>query len=431
VNSDISLEALLQTLVNSPEEDKRALTRAAIGLLREVCNMYTKSSYPKFQRLAERARNILDQILIGKLEGSDEEEFLESADSAPATEISDSRAVEKSLKILEQEMKLSPLHELVGTWNKEVEPWLQIALPKMESVVVIKSLIKGAAAVRSNLVSAAAVSRRFDKESLEKFDKYWGVWVEEIQRQGYVIFPDKWGRLGKIEGQPIYSCRPSITEEEIAIITPGLKKKDEVVSLPVSLVSLPADRAFPQGHPVEDLPVHWRAILGELELLIQHLEIQNSVMCAIEAVNKARVEPFAQCSLTILQEIKRRGDALRDALKNKESIYRLATNYWRVEECFWAIFHEDGRPRGYSFFDRIRRRVQSWHAIIRENDKLYVRNFDSSKDSLASANKYLGNIILENRQGVSPGTILRELRPAVIVKVNNATRLLKGRVVAS
>ena len=66
------LENLLQTLVNSPEEDKRSLTRSAVGLLREVCTMHLSSEYSKFQNIAGKAREVLDQILVGKIETEEE-----------------------------------------------------------------------------------------------------------------------------------------------------------------------------------------------------------------------------------------------------------------------------------------------------------------------------------------------------------------------
>lgn len=461
MSTPTSLEFLLQTLVNSPEEDKRSLTRSAIGLLREVCNMYTKSNYAKFQQTAESARHLLDQILLGKIGGgeADEEEFLESGDFPVATPGSAQVGIPKTASLQptpENEITViepvspalkessvtamegasvavsvsSNLHELVKTWNSKVEPWLQITIPQAEGVDAIRILIEAASAVRSNLLSAT-LTDDLNKEEVKRFEKYWRLWCQEIQNQGYDVTPSRFGRLNEAVGEVIYSCRPGLNQPEIALLVPGIQRKNELLVKPVSLVTMPAIASWPSDHSDRNFAPQWRAILGELELLVKHLKIQNSVVCAIEGINKNRVETLVQCKETILSEIVRRGDALRAEIQDDKSIYRLATNFWRVMECFWAVFHDDDRPVGYSFFDRIRRRVQSWQTIIRQESQLYIRNFDSSHDSLSSVNKYIGNIILQSRQGIPPGSILRELRPAVIVKVNNVTRLLKGRVIAS
>lgn len=469
MSTPTSLEFLLQTLVNSPEEDKRSLTRSAIGLLREVCNMYTKSHYAKFQQTAESARHLLDQILLGKIggEGADEEEFLESGDlpaagsvQTPMTaqtamsptslrELHSSASTEAQPSFVEQVISdtdtatatvaeeptvaataSSNLHELVKTWNTKVEPWLQITIPPAEGLDAIRILLEVASALRSNLLSATLADDS-NKEEVKRFEKYWRLWCQEIQRQGYEVSPNRFGRMDQAVGDVIYSCRPGLTQPEIALLVPGVKRRNETLVKPVSLVTMPSIVAWPADHPDRNLDPQWRAILGELDLLLKHIQIQHSVVCAIEGINKNRVETLAQCKETVIAEIIRRGDALRNELQDNKSIYRLATNFWRVMECFWAVFHDDDRPAGYSFFDRIRRRVQSWQTIIRQESQLYIRNFDSSHDSLSSVNKYIGNIILQSRQGIAPGSILRELRPAVIVKVNNVTRLLKGRVIAT
>ncbi len=427
MDKEKSLESLLQTLANSPEEDKRSLTRAAVSMLREVCNVHLNSSYIKFHSTAQITRSILDQILLGQIEGESEEEFLESGDFVVE---SPSPEPEPFVSKIE-EQKVSPLCELIQKWNSVIEPWLQITLPPAQGLDSIVLFLEATSALRSNLLSAASVARHFNKEDIKLFEIYWKLWVEEIQKQGYEIFPDKFGRLDNIYGRVIYSCKPRLSQEEIVLLVPGIKKGNETILDPVTLITMPPEMPFPQDHPDKDFAPQWRAILGELDLLLVHLQIQSSVVCAIEGINKTRIEPLAQCRDSIINEIKRRGDALRNAIKNKETIYRLATNYWRVEECFWSIFHNDDRPAGYSFFSRIRRRVQAWHPVIRQIDQLYVRNFESGRDSIASINKYIGNILLQTKQGVPPGTILRQLRPATIVKVNNITRLLKGRVIAT
>ncbi|NUM37421.1 MAG: hypothetical protein HUU50_23020 [Candidatus Brocadiae bacterium] len=425
MNTEKSLESLLQTLVNSPEEDKRSLTRTAVSLLREVCNVHLNSSYIKFHSIAQATRSILDQILLGQIEGEAEEEFLESGDFASQTPEPEPGPLPDKTE------QMSPFCELIQRWNSCIEPWLQITLPPAQGIQSVELFLKSTAALRSNLLSAASVARHFNKDDVKLFETYWGLWIQEIQRQGYDVFPDKFGRMENIYGKVIYSCKPRLTQEEIVLLMPGIKQENKTILEPVTLITLPPEAPFPQDHPNKDLSPQWRAILGELELLLFHLEIQSSVVCAIEGINKNRLDPLVQCKESIINEIRRRGDALRNAIKNRESIYRLATNYWRVEECFWSIFHNDERPAGYSFFSRIRRRVQTWHPVIRQIDQLYVRNFESGRDSIASINKYIGNIFLQTKQGVQPGTILRQLKPAVIVKVNNITRLLKGRVIAT
>ncbi len=501
MNTPTSLEFLLQTLVNSPEEDKRALIRSAIGLLREVCNTLTKSNYSKFQQTAESARQVLDQVLLGKVggnqgEGADEEEFLESGDmpakennisqiEVPATaanpittpSVSDIANIPININTIEESISstaISPqkstppsvpsnieiypenlsstganvmprnyvpanpaasnnasnLLDLIKKWNSKAEPWLQITIPQADGFETFKILIQAASAVRSNLLSAT-ISDELNKEEVKRFEKYWKLWCQEIELQGFEITPSRFGRIEQSIGDVIFSCRPSLTQKEIAVLVPGIQKNHKMLLNPVTLVTMPPDLSWPDDHQDRNLPAHWRAVLGELELLLKHLQIQNSVVCAIEGINKNRVETLVQSKEAVISEIIRRGDALRNSLQKKDNIYRLATNFWRVLECFWAIFHDDDRPNGYSFFDRIRRRVQSWQSLIRQHNQLYVRNFDSSHDSLASVNKYLGNIILQSKQGIPPGAILRELRPSVIVKVDGVTRLLKGRVIAT
>ena len=244
-----SLESLLQTLVNSPEEDKRALTRSAVGLLREVCNMQMKSNYTKFRETAETARNILDKILVGKLEGNEEEDFLESGDFAVAE--SEIKMVETPITV--EETQATPLHEWVDKWNEKVEPWLKISIPRSSVEENIRQLVKKASAVRSNLVSAAVVSR-FNREEIKRFEKYWKLWLQEIEQQGYEVFPDKFGKLEKEEGRCIYTHRPTTTEREITLIMPGIKKKGgAIVSEACTLVTLPPETNFPQDHPDHDL----------------------------------------------------------------------------------------------------------------------------------------------------------------------------------
>lgn len=326
----------------------------------------------------------------------------------------------------------TPLQISVARWNTKVEPWLQIALPVRDDKEASIAVVNAAAALRSNLASAVSLTS-FQKEELKRFDKYWKHWQGEILHTGYEVFPSQFGKLPEPIGEVIYSCQPNVTAVENVLIIPGLRKpgKQEFIIPPVSLVTLPPGDSFPIEHQDRDLAPHWRGVLGELELLCRHLEFQKSVVCAIEIVNKSRIEPLTQCYQGIINEITRRAEALRNAVRKRETIFRLATNYWRLEECFWAIFQDDGRPAGYSFFDRLRKRVQSWRTAVREQSQLLLRDFVPGRDPLASVNKYIGNIVLQNKPGVAPGIILRELRPALVVKVHDVTRLLKGRVIST
>lgn len=433
MDSKASLEQLLQTLVNTPEKEKRSLTRSAITMLREVCNMHKTSNYPKFKESAEYVKNILDQILIGKLD-DDEEEFLASGSSSPL--------VEKNKKVKKQPERIfiedsfeeykvpSDFQNLLDHWNKKADSWMQLEVEAQSEEEFVEIFVKRISALRSNLVSAA-LANQSDKTEVKRLEQYWKICVEKFHEKGYQISHSKFGRLKMIEGDAIYSCRPRLKSKEVALLLPGVKKDGNTFVKPLTLVTLPAKEAFPENHPDKDLPAHWRAVLGDLELLIKHIEFQSSTACAIESINKTRVAKVSEHYQNLISEAIRRGDALRDAIRKEKSIYRLATNYWRVEELFWGVFHDDGRPIGHSFFDRLRRRIQGWHNNIRKSNQLYIRNFDASNDTLASINKYIGNIILKSKQGIPPGTILRELRPAVIVKVNNVTRLLKGRVIAT
>ena len=418
------LENLLQTLVNSPEEDKRSLTRSAIGLLREVCSMHLSSNYSKFQDIAGKAREVLDQILVGKIETEEEEEFLESGVLA----ISEGQSPRPSPEIIVEEE--DSLHRLLREWNEKKEPWLQIPFPEGEDSHKIIKLVKNISGVYSNIYSASKHSKAA-KADLNEFEEQWQKIQEEISQLGYETFPNQLGKVAKPVGEIIYSCRPRLSSIENIIVVPGIKKQEETLLSPLTLVSFPVQESFPPNHPDKDLSPHWRGILGMAEILLRQLEIQHSVVSAVESVNKIDIEPFSYCREPLFQEAKRRIKALRRAVTKDQGIYRLATNYWRVEECFWGIFHDDGRPRGYSVFDRIRRHVQVWRTTIRKESKIYIRDFNSGRDSLGSIHKYIGNIILRSKQGLSPGIVLRELRPAILVKVNNATRLLRGRVIAT
>ena len=198
------------------------------------------------------------------------------------------------------------------------------------------------------------------------------------------------------------------------------------------VIAFPLDADFPEDHMLSSHPSHWRGIFGELEILLEHIEMQKDAFCAIEGINKNKIEPIDKCQANLHSEVRRRGDVVQASIqKEGETIYRLATDYWRVEECFWSIFHDDDRPGGCSYFDRLRTRLQAWRTTLRRSLKFYIRDFACGIDSLASINKYIGNIILKRKKNVAPSTVIRELRPAIVVKDQGASRLLKGRVVST
>ncbi len=461
-SSDTSLESLLQILTHAPEEGERVLIRSAVSLLREVCNSQSNSLNTNLDSTAKKVRDILDEILDEtadskkiadskkKIEEIYEEEDhkaeevlplpeepeysknLDAFDDPDETEgvIFPDSEVEKETVFANPEE--TSLLQLVEKWNAKEEPWFHIPVSAKQNYEnTLREIIYSAAAVRSNLATACIANRSM-KDDSKRFERYWKQIVQQAQKDGYEIFPKQFGRLAEPEGKVIYSCRPRLEKQENALLVPGLASKGKEIFSPLSLVTLPPKQNFPEDHPHKDLPAQWRAILGELELLLTHLDIQNEVVCSIESINnKKKIEPYSQCKESVQNEIKRRANALCNAINQKESIYRLATNYWRVEECFWSVYHGDDRPTGYSFFDRLRRRTQAWRTTIRNQDQLLVRDFSPGVQSLASINKYIGNIILERKEGVSPGTVLREIRPSIIVQVNKVTRLLKGRVIST
>jgi hypothetical protein len=45
-----------------------------------------------------------------------------------------------------------------------------------------------------------------------------------------------------------------------------------------------------------------------------------------------------------MAELMRRSEVLESTIqKEDENLYRIATDYWRIEECFWSLFHDDNR----------------------------------------------------------------------------------------
>lgn len=315
-------------------------------------------------------------------------------------------------------------------WNDTVKPWLKIAAPKADGDKKYIAVVKSIAAVRSN-ISGAVNFTKAARAQMQHFSKCLNGWRQQFARQGYEIYPEKFGNLGKPVGTVIYTSNPRISAAKTILVVPGLKKKQQVLLKPVSAVLLPTNVAFPSQHPHAKLSPLWRGILGELELLLKHLEIQKSVVCSIESIDRSSLVPVAKARKRIVEEIRRREASLRKTLEEKHSDYQLATNYWRIEECFWGIFHDDERPQGYSFFDILRRRTQDWRGIIRRKHRIMVRDFIPHKENIGSINKEIGSMVLKRQEKMAPGTVLRQLRPAVMLREKNTTRTLTGRVMCT
>ncbi|WP_372369285.1 hypothetical protein [Candidatus Uabimicrobium sp. HlEnr_7] len=481
-------EDLIKNLLKDQKTNRKSVLIHSLNLLREVCTLHEEDN-SKFANEAIQAIRTIDNILVATTEvqidaisikhakeieipqnisvdtitlsesaitfyEESDEDFLQSA----SQESQVTKAIENTGEIeidswpqdngqlggmdhteetlletqdtIEIESKNS-YEYLSERWNKKVDKWFFIHLSEKEEIEQqLTSFVLRATDVRSNLASAS-LSIKSLKEKLRRFDRYWKMLQEQAYQDSYEIFPQKYGRIPEAQGKVIYSFRPKAKSRENILIRPGLRKDDREIVTPITLVTLPKEGDLPEDYQDQDLPPHWCGILGEVDILLSYLDIQQNVYCSIETVNKGSVQPLQSCRENVITEIKRRREALKNAIRSEETIYRIATNYWRIEECFWSIFHDDGRPKGYSFFDRLRRRLQSWRAYIRKENNIFVRDFSANNDTLTSINKYVGNVIFQNKRDVAPGTVLREIRPAVIVKVNKVTRLLKGRVVST
>jgi hypothetical protein len=287
-------------------------------------------------------------------------------------------------------------------------------------------------ALRDNILS-----NTFDEQAtiLSNLDKHWEDAFSILKGAHYQITPPAFKEKGEPKGRLIYTSRARITEAEKELIVPGITHKEEILQDPIWIISIPMDSDFPSSHPNASLPTHWRGIFGELDLLLAHLEIQTNSYCAVESINKNKVETLDECRENLSPELVRRKDVLHSSLQKEEkSLYQLATNYWRVEECFWSVFHDDDRPPGCSTFDRLRNRVQAWRTTLRRILKFHIRDFAAGSDSLASINKYIGNIIITTtpKKNIASGMVVRELRPAIMVKEDQGSnRVLKGRVIAT
>jgi hypothetical protein len=317
---------------------------------------------------------------------------------------------------------------MLKQWNGKVKQYLRVVAPEEEKNPVV--LLRAIAAVRSNLASACQWSEQ-GKDEMKKFAVCWEIWRKELMRLGHEVYPDKFGSIATPVGRVIATASPRAEEANHILVLPGLKSKGKLVAEPVTVSILPAKQSFPSAHVFNKLPFYWRGILAEMDLLLWQLEIQNSFVCGMEAIHKTEIVPFAKNHEKITREIERRQQSLVDAVVSKMSNYQLATNYSRVEECFWAIFHDDERPPGYSFFDIIRKRVQEWRPFVQRGHRIAVRDFIGKRDSLAAIHNYVNSMVLKKQTGVAPGIVLRQLRPALTVEENKVNRVLHGRVICT
>ena len=437
-----SLESLLQTLLNTPETEKGALLCSLLKTLREACGLFKQSSFSESQEAGKKVQDILDEILSNAIETEEEEwedeftnedsnDFIDAIDTSqsrpniPAPSSSTIASVQVKQEPAEPE---EPMLQLISEWNRSVDSWLQLPQINIDSETSIKSLVRALSALRHNLTS-----NTFENQAniLSQYDTLWHKTLELLRSKDYYIVPEVWDS-SHVTGKMIYVCRPRITAIENELICPGINYGDEILQDPVWLVNYPVDMPCPAMASRCNLPNYWRGILGELDLLLEHIQLQYNAFAAIEGINKNKVETLEESRDNLLSELTRRSEVLESTVqKEDESIYRLATDYWRIEECFWSIFHDDDRPSSCSIFDKLRNRLQSWRPVMRKNLKLHIRDFAPNADSLASINQYIGNIIIKPKASVNPGTILRELRPVIMVKVQNTNRVLKGRVIAT
>ncbi|WP_372368971.1 hypothetical protein [Candidatus Uabimicrobium sp. HlEnr_7] len=434
MTSKSSLQNLLNILVNTPEAEKGALVYAILKSLREACNMFDQSAL-KEKQAAKELRDGLDKMLSANASlDADEEWEEEFADSSMDVNLDD----EKSTTFVSSESKISiPEEDLdtprgkiranINNWNRTNAAWLKLPNIDPNKSDQVVHFVKAVAAIRANIKCNPGDSTEY----IEKLDNFWSTAKDLFAQIDYFI-TSEFGTISDPIGEIIYTCRNRITERTAELLCPGIDYKGETLLKPTCLCILPVDAEYPMGHVNQDLASHWRGIFGEIDLLIKHVQMQRDVSAAIEGVNKNKVESIRDSRSAVLAELKRRADVLRATINKKdETIYRLATDYWRVEECFWSIFHDDDRPSGYSYFDRLRNRIQAWRTTLRRIVKFNIRDFSCGSDTLASVNKYIGNMILSPQKNIAPGTVIRELRPAIIVNVQSTSRMLKGRVIAT
>ncbi|HNZ65845.1 MAG: hypothetical protein KBC30_07205 [Planctomycetes bacterium] len=445
-----SLESQLQTLINTPETDKVTLLCSLLKALREACVLFKQSSFSESQEAGKNVQEILDEILSGAIEREEEEwedefadsgceEFIDAIDTSnpnlsistypsPPKTVTSSKPQTPSSSSPELVVQRSPIGKLIYDWNSTSDSWLKLPELEMDSPESVYKIIQSMAGLRHNVLSNS-----FDNQAsiITKYDTLWAEILNLFREQDYYVHPGSWD-AEHVSGRIIYTCRTRINAIENELICPGLNCGDEILQDPIWVVNYPSDVNFPNTHPRKELPSHWRGIFGEIEILLEHIKLQNNTFAGIEGVNKNKVETLEESCDNVMAELMRRSEVLESTIqKEDENLYRIATDYWRIEECFWSLFHDDNRPSSCSIFDKMRNRLQSWRPIMRKNLKLHIRDFAPGADTLASINQYIGNIIIKPKQGTSPGTVIRELRPAIMVKIQNTSRVLKGRVIAT
>lgn len=467
----------MQILVNTPELEKKAVLQAILRSLRETCGLFRSSSFAAFQEVAKNAQQILDGIVAPSrsdtppeekvvekgldAEAVEGEEFIESAAfGATSSEVEQIEEISEDMEraetfvttVMSQQKpgtsqeggggssgkadktdnsSQGRMDRLIAKWNGSSAAWLKFPSVTLADSRSSLACILASAGTRTNLLSNNFEGQT---EILKKFDDVWQQMTALFQDAGYQITPSNFASSSPDDsGKLVYTCRSRTTSDsEKELIAPAVEFQGKSLRDSVWAVVVPADSEFPSDQSHGNFPSHWRGILGELHILLEHLEIQPKAMSAVEGINKNRVEPLDDCRANIIAELKRREDVLLGTLqKGEETSYRLATDYWRIEEFFWSVFHDDDRPPGCSYFDRMRARLQGWRTTLRRILKLFIRDFACGSDSLASVNQYIGNIILQPQKNMPPGVVIRELRPAIMVKDQATNRLLKGRVIAT
>lgn len=332
-------------------------------------------------------------------------------------------------KLPKSSQKKSSFASVTEQWNQYTHSWhklptnFDISQPKQ-----VVSFVKNAAAIRSNIVTSINIGKE-DKAHLSKFNECWVKWKDILQKHNYNIYPEMGGYLKKPVGKIIYSHSLRAKVKKVILVVPGVKKDEKEYIAPVSTVILPTTVAFPQEHGFAKLPTCWRSILGEIELLCIHARIQPKASYAIESLGKTPMSLHNNRN-TVIEEIRKRQKTLERLLKTKASNYKIATHYSLIEECFWSLYHDDGRPRGHSFFDMIRKRLQEWHNLIKRKHNIAVKNFARKSDA-QSIHKYVAKNIVQKHPDFPPKKVLRQLCPAIIIEINGQKRILKGRIIST
>ncbi|WP_372368803.1 STAS domain-containing protein [Candidatus Uabimicrobium sp. HlEnr_7] len=318
----------------------------------------------------------------------------------------------------------------INEWNNCVPAWHKIPINfDISDPKQVVTFIKNASAVRSNVVSSVGCGKG-DKSHVLLFSNCWVKWKACLEGEGFTIYPDIGGYLRKAVGKVIYCHSQRAKVQKVILVVPGVKKDDKEYISPVSTVILPTTVSFPNNHPARSLPLHWRSILGELELLSIHARIQPKAKCTIENLTQKSPMLLHSNRNVVVSEIKKRKQTFERLLLSKTSDYKIATYYSPLEECFWSLYHDD-RPIGHSFLDKIRKRVQEWHSFIKRKHRITVKHFVAKKDLAKSIEPYVEKTIIQKHPDVAKGKVVRQLCPALIVKVNNSNRILKGRIIST